>query len=158
MQKSLYKYETSDQEVTRMGSLSRIAFCTVLVLAGLACQEHSEDQVQMVLGDVIDPEAYRAEIQSLENDIYAPEFDANVRSALTLKLNHLASEVEQNQGVFTKMFCVEMRQLGRAAQLGSNERYIRENWERIRCGVFADAAWYRWRHAPERPQAASHAQ
>ena len=141
-----------------MGTFAKLAFCLVLAAASLGCRGETGNQDRTVVGETLDPEVYRAEIQALENDVYQPAFDANVRSTVAIKLDDLAGKVAQEDGALTMLFCVEMRQLAQAVQLGRDAGYIRENWERIRCGLFEDAVWYRWRNSPTRPQAASHAQ
>lgn len=139
-----------------MRALTTLAFGTVLAVVFLACQGSSGDQDRNVVGEVLDPETYRIEIQALENDMYEPVFNTNVRNAVAIKLDDLAEKVAQEDGALIMLFCVEMRQLAQSTQFGRDAAYIRENWERIRCGLFEDAVWYRWRHAPQRPQVASH--
>jgi hypothetical protein len=138
-----------------VGTLLKLAFCTVFAVVFLACQGSSGNQDRTVLGEILDPEAYRPEIQALENDMYEPSFDANVRNAVAIKLDDLAEKVAQEDGAVTALYSIEMRQLALATQLGRDDAYIRENWERIRCGLFQDAVWYRWRNSPKRPQVAS---
>lgn len=141
-----------------MKTLTKLTFGLVLIAVFLACQGETGDQDRTVVGEVLDPENYRAEIQALENDVYNPAYDANAGSAVAIKLDDLAGKVAKEDGALTMLYCVEMRQLAQAAQLGRDARYVRENWERIRCGLFEDAVWYRWRNSPTRPQVASQVQ
>jgi hypothetical protein len=136
-----------------MGAFRKLG-CCVFVLA-LACQGSSGDQDRSTIGEVLDPEAYRAEIQALENDLYYEPFDAGARDATALKLGDLADKVASHDGAVPMLCAVEMRQLAALAKMGKNARFVRTNWERIRCNAFDDAVWYRWRNAPQRPQAAS---
>lgn len=132
----------------------KLVCCTLFLIT--ACQGSSGDQDRSTVGKSLDPELYRAEIQALENDLFREPFDAGARSATAIKLDDLADKVAQTDGALPMLFAVEMRQLAAHAKAGRNADFVRGNWERIRAGTFDDAAWYRWRRAPERPQVASH--
>jgi hypothetical protein len=138
-----------------MRPLPNVAICTVFALMLAACQGSSGDQDRSVAGDAIDPTAYRAEIQSLENSIYQAELDDNARDAISIKLSDLAGKIALEDGALVMIYSIEMRELGAFAKVGREENFVRENWERIRVGVFEDAVWYRWRNAPNRPKSAS---
>lgn len=138
-----------------MRPLPSLAICTVFAILLTACQGSSGDQDRSVAGESIDPTAYRAEIQSLENSVYQAELDENARDAIAIKLSDLADKIALEDGAIVMIYSIEMRELGAFAKVGREENFIRENWERIRVGVFDDAVWYRWRNAPHRPKSAS---
>jgi hypothetical protein len=136
-----------------MGTFRKVGYCIIVLV--LACQGSSDDQNRLVLGDELDPEMYRPEIHALENDLYREPFDASARDATAIKLDDLADKVAQADGVIPTMSAVELRQLAGYTRMGKKANWVRGNWERIRTTVFADAAWYRWRHSPERLQVAA---
>ncbi len=138
-----------------MRPLPNVAICTIFALMLAACQGSSGDQDRSVAGNTIDPTAYRAEIQSLENSIYQAELDDNARDAIAIKLSDLAGKIALEDGALVMIYSIEMRELGAFAKVGRDENLIREHWERIRVGVFEDAVWYRRRNAPLRPKSAS---
>jgi hypothetical protein len=138
-----------------MRPLSHVAICTVFAILLAACEGSSGDQDRTVAGESVDPTAYRAEIQSLENSIYQAELDENARDAIAVRLSDLADKIALEDGAIVMIYSIEMRELGAFAKIGRDEHFVRENWERIRGGLFDDATWYRWRNAPHRPKSAS---
>ncbi len=141
---------------------SRVAgWVLAMAVAALLSSCGAEKTAKEVAGNLrpIDPEPYRAEIQTLEAILFQKDpLGPGETEAIAAALNDLADKVgDRTTGSLHTIPVSEMKTLSREVlwrgETG-NRGLIQRDWLRIRGDLFDDAVWFREKGGEPRPVAA----